>query len=483
MDTQTIKQILNQAAQRMQTCTVQDLFKANPQRKAQYSIEAAGLKLDYSHHLVDEDILNTLIKLARSENLDQAIHALFNGHAVNQTENRAALHTAFRTPADDLPHAQLIQDMQNQMQDIVTRLHSNAWLGATKEPITDVVHLGIGGSYWGPQCLLDALADHPTYLRVHCIAELDHHALDDLLVTLNPEHTLFIVASKSFTTYETLENAKRAIAWLQQQLQQDVSQHLIGITEQMDKAVAFGIPRNQILPMWDWVGGRYSIWSSMALPVCLRYGMQIYWDFLAGAKAMDEHFLTTDWTRNMPVILALLSHWATQYQHMPAEVILPYPYRLRSIIPHLQQLSMESLGKACTLEGKPINTLTGPMLWGCLGSQAQHTFNQWLQQSPCITPVEFILPTYDKQLLAQGLAQSQALAFGDPHPNVHARLTGSRPHHILYVQALNAQTLGALLALYEHKVFCFATLLHINPFDQFGVEHSKKIARDLLMEK
>jgi glucose-6-phosphate isomerase len=364
--------------------------------------------------------------------------------------------------------------MQAKMGDMVSRLHSG--------PITDVVHLGIGGSYWGPQCVLDALADLPSLMQVHCVAELDPHALDDVLTTLHPETTVFIIASKSFTTYETMENAHRAVAWLKSGLKDNVESHLIAITEKIELAQAFGVHDDNILPMWDWVGGRYSIWSSMALPVCLRYGMQPYWDLLAGAKAMDDHFLEADWSCNMPVILALLSYWSTQFCRMPAEVILPYPYRLRSIIPHLQQLCMESLGKARTLDGREVEYLAGPMVWGCLGSQAQHTFNQWLQQSPYITPVEFILPTYDKALLAQGLAQSQALAFGDNHANVHARLSGNRPNHTLYIKALDANTMGSLLALYEHKVFCFAMMLNINPFDQFGVEHSKHIARELLKQ-
>lgn len=473
---------LAQALQRMMGKDIAGLFSEDPHRREAFSIEVGPLKLDYSHHCVDKPLMDALIQRACDKNLAQSIKDLFSGQAVNHTESRAALHTAFRSAPADLPHGDLIQIMQTKMTDMVTRLHEKSWLGATGKAITDIVHLGIGGSYWGPQCLLDALADLPSHLQVHCVAELDAHALNDTLSLLKPESTLFIIASKSFTTYETMENAQRAVKWLKAVLGQSIQSHLIAITEQIDKAAAFGVHDDNILPMWDWVGGRYSIWSSMALPVCLRYGMQAYWDLLEGAKTMDDHFLQAEWSQNMPMVLALLSYWSTQYCRMPAEVILPYPYRLRSIIPHLQQLCMESLGKARTLDGAEVDHLAGPMVWGCLGSQAQHTFNQWLQQSPYITPVEFMLPTFDKPLLAQGLAQSQALAFGDHHANIHARLSGNRPHHILFIKTLDAKMMGSLLALYEHKVFCFAMLLNINPFDQFGVEHSKKIARELLKQ-
>lgn len=473
---------LEQYAKKLNNTDLNTLFAQDPHRKKTLSIDLGPLQLDYSHHRVNAPLMNALVQRAEDKQLSKAIHGLFNGDKVNQTESRAALHTAFRSAPDHLPHGELIKNMQEKMEAIVTRFHHHEWMGASGQPIRDIVHLGIGGSYWGPLCLLDALADAPTFMNVHCVAELDHHSLDDVLATLHPDTTAFIIASKSFTTNETMENAKRACAWLKKGLKTDITTHLLAITEQVDKAIAFGVDEQHILPMWDWVGGRYSIWSSMALPVCLRYGMATYWELLSGAKAMDDHFLQAPWAENMPMVLALLSYWSTQYCHMSAEVILPYPYRLRSIIPHLQQLFMESLGKACTLDGDPVEQMTGPMVWGCLGSQAQHTFNQWLQQSPCITPVEFIVPAYDKQLLAQGLAQSQALAFGDDHANIHARLTGNRPHHMIYLKTLDARTMGYLLALYEHKVFCFAMLLNINPFDQFGVEHSKKIARELLKQ-
>lgn len=437
-----------------------------------------GLQWDYQHHRANAKTLSLLCEMVDDLGLRDYLNDMFNGEPVNNTEKRAALHAALRDPHTDNTDIKLTLARMN---DITASLHEKTWLGGMGETIEHVVQLGIGGSYWGPKLAVEALADQDKHISVDFVAELDPAQLHDTLQSLNPHKTLFIVASKSFTTYETLENAQRAKAWLNAAGIRNIAQHFIAITQDIEKAQAFGIPEHHCLPVWDWVGGRYSVWSAMGLSIALCYGMPTFEAFLRGAHAMDEHVKNAEWIDNIPVLAAVLSYWYSQYFKAPTHAILPYPYRLRALVPYCQQLEMESLGKACDKAGQWVDYPTGNIVWGSTGTQAQHAYNQLLHQGTHLVPVDFIVSKTDAKLMNQAKAQSQALSLGDPNnANPHARLMGNQPHTLLTLSSLSAENVGLLMSFYEYKTIVSGFLLNINPFDQFGVEHSKKIARGLM---
>jgi glucose-6-phosphate isomerase len=449
--------------------TISQLMANDPNREKTMQIEAAGLRLNFANHPVNEAMLEGLCNFAKQQALDKHIEALQQGGIVNLSENRAAWHMALRDP----------QSPANEVHAALEKINAICETVQNSE-ITDVVHLGLGGSFWGPKLAMEALADLPSKQQVHFVAELDETELNDALTKLQAETTLFIIVSKSFTSTETLHNAERAKQWLQQTLDKEqAADRLLAITANSEKAENWGVPAQNILPMWDWVGGRFSVWSAVGLPIALAYGTQSFRAFLNGAHTMDQHFTKAPYRENMPVIMALLNYSYTQ-QQIPSQAILPYAYRLRSLVPYLQQLYMESLGKHCNKQGQINNTASGPILWGTTGTHAQHTFSQFIHQSGKRIPVDFILindgSANAQALRAQCLAQSQTLSFGDPdNPEAHQRIPGNQPHNIIELNYLTPATTGALLALYEHTVATLAHLLNINAFDQFGVEHSKRL--------
>lgn len=494
--------------------TMRDWFAEDSQRFNKFSISAGGILLDYSRNRIQPKTMELLVNLAYHIDLKGKISDLFGGVPVNVTEKRPALHTALRKPTHQTSvqskshiHAD-IEAVQQRMRHITTDIHQKKWLGYTGKPINTIVNLGIGGSHLGPLMATQALKNFAvSRLDFHFISSVDAEFIDDVLATINPETSLFIIASKSFTTLETLANARKITTWLQQKLgTTNLKQHLVAITSAPDKAVAFGVDKNHILPMWDWVGGRYSIWSAIGLPLMLMIGEQHFADFLAGAHAMDEHFQQADFTANMPVLMGLLGIWYQHFFQASAHAVVPYAHRLRYFIPYLQQLVMESNGKSVMLDGEPADCLTGPIIFGEEGCDGQHAYHQLLHQGRQLIPVDFILvggrgsDTHHQDLLiASGLSQAQALMQGKTYEEAytallakriapkeaawlakHQVIAGNKPSNILLLDQLTPRHLGALIALYEHQVFVQGVIWNINSFDQWGVELGKQLLPAIL---
>lgn len=479
-----------------------ELFNNTSDRARQLSLSAAGLTLDYSKHLCNTDTLKLFDDLTCEMGLRDHIENLFSGIDVNRTEKRAALHTSLRSDAPRAPKHDEIAATKVQMRSLVEALHAGRLKGFSSEPFTDIVNIGIGGSDLGPRLVVTALRPYwSSSLRVHFVANVDPDELTDTLAGLRPETTLVITASKSFTTQETLSNTRAVKAWLQASAgERNVDHHFIAITSCPNKAIAFGIPSSQVLPIWDWVGGRYSLWSAIGLPIAAAVGWDNFEALLQGASDMDNHYRHTPFTQNMPTILALLEWWYCKYWQAHSALVMPYSHRLRLFPAFLQQLSMESLGKSVDIDGNPMQDQTGLVIWGEPGTNGQHSFMQLLHQGTRFIPVDFIAvaqsPTdaddRHAQLYANCLSQSRALMTGRPLADVTGELLGSgltpaeaaalaphkvhpgnRPSSTIVLESLTPASLGALLALYEHKVHAQSVIWNINAFDQWGVELGK----------
>ncbi len=484
---------------------ISDCFLSDPSRLTKFSIEAAGLYADYSKQPVTEEIFSKLMTLAEQSKLSDCIHSLFAGENVNYTENRPALHMALRADLQSVyPDSE-----KNVMPEIASGLaqlarfsesvRSGDWKGATGLPITDVVNLGIGGSDLGPRFLTTALAPYcDAGPRAHFVGNGDGADLHEVLCGLNRSTTLFLVVSKSFTTSETLDNARLAQDWLRTELGDDgLDRHFVGITAKVEKANEFGVA--EVLPFWDWVGGRFSVWSAVGATIALSAGMSVFESLLAGARKMDEHFRHAEFGSNLPVIMGMLGIWHTNFLGVNQHVVLPYSHYLERLPAYLQQLEMESNGKSVDRDGRSVSYATVPALWGEVGTNAQHAFMQRLHQGIHNVPVDFVLPLkvrhpYQRQhdaLVANCFAQAEALMNGRDANDLqasgienleHRVLPGNRPSTMILLPELSPQCLGALLALYEHKVFVQAVIWNINPFDQWGVEEGKRLAQKLLHE-
>lgn len=486
--------------------TLSELFTQDPQRSQTYSLEAASLYLDYSKNHLTQDTIDKLLQLAHERQLPAAIEALLNGEEVNNTEQRPALHSALRFQGQpQTPEEEAVAESLARMEDIVDQLHRGKWTGYNGDAITDIVNIGIGGSDLGPRMMCDALAAyHQAELKVHFVANIDAADMGDIFKQLNPATTLFIVASKSFGTLETLENAKAARSWLMENgcRMEMLQQHFIAISANVEKAVAFGMNSKNILPMWDWVGGRYSLWSAIGLPIALAIGMQQFNALRAGAHAMDEHFAKAPMDQNMPVLLALIQYWYSQHWGAQTQAVLPYSHHMHYFPQFLQQLDMESLGKRVDKSGQPLPNKSGSIVWGAEGSNGQHSFHQLLHQGNHMVPVDFIAtlrsgygnPHQHQHLFACCISQSQALLQGKSHAQAveellakgltpeeaehlaeHQVIPGNRPSNTLVLESLTPFSMGALTALYEHKVYSLSVLLGINAFDQWGVELGKQL--------
>lgn len=490
------------------------LFNEDSLRFERFSLKAAGLFLDYSKNCITEQSLQHLIQFALTRELPAQIEALFSGQIVNATEARPALHTALRDPSGQpivVNGKNIVPEINHSlslMEKIVGLLTTGSWLGYNQLPITDVVHIGIGGSHLGPLLVCEALNSYPkTPLNCHFVASVDACELDGVLRHLDPRTTLFILASKTFTTQETLATADRAKAWLLNNISDiDISRHFLATTAQVDNALSYGIAADCILPFWEWVGGRYSVWSTIGLPIALQYGMATFKELLAGAYDMDMHFRHTPYTTNMPVILGLLGFWYGTFFNATAQAILPYDFNLRSLPRYLQQLDMESNGKRVQKNGQPVEFPTAPVIFGEIGTNGQHSFHQLLFQGTHFIPSDFIatLASSNTQsdhaiLLSHCFAQSRALMLGKSADiaqaeliqqgydlqtatqlALHKAIPGNCPSNTLLIEKLTPHTLGALMALYEHKIFVQGVLWNINSFDQWGVELGKGIAKDIL---
>lgn len=487
-----IWQHLQTKANAMRQQKIGDLFSQNPQHVAQYSLEVGDIYLDYSKNFVDQEVMTNLLSLAEAVDLKSAISRLMSGDSVNITENRPALHTALRR---DLNKPLTLNDqnvMQNigaqldKMATIVDKLHTHQWLGATGKPITDVVNIGIGGSDLGPLMAVEALKHYQTSaLHIHFASNIDPNVISDLLRNLNPATTLFIISSKSFSTPETLTNAKVAKNWLTEHLGQSIENHLLAVTASPAKAEAFGVVKDHILSFEPWVGGRYSIWSTIGLPLALSIGMENFNAFLKGANVMDEHFANADFANNMPVILALMGIWYINFWQASTVAVLPYINSLQYLPDYLQQLDMESNGKQVNIQAQQVPHDTGPIVWGQVGTNGQHAFYQLLHQGTHLIPVDFIvaansnseLRDQHQQLIANCFAQAQALMEGTTSTKfAHEHMPGNKPSNMLLLNKMTPFALGQLLALYEHKVFVQGIIWQINSFDQPGVELGKKLA-------
>ncbi len=496
---------------------LRELFTDESDRQARFTRRAAGLTVDLSKQRCSDETLAHLLALAEQADVAGAIQRLLGGERVNLSEDRPALHTALRLPEgaslvvegeDVVPGVHRTLD---HMEAMVERFHSGQWRGATGKAIRHVVNLGVGGSDLGPLMVAHALADYRLRdvhrVEVHFASTMDGSQLADCLARLDPEATLFVLSSKSFTTIDTLSNARTARDWLMARLGGEegvdtelvMRQHFIGVSASPEKMAEWGIAPAHQLEFWEWVGGRYSLWGGIGLPIALVVGMRRFRELLAGAHAMDEHFRTAALADNLPVMLALAGIWNVNFLDIRAHSILPYDGRLEYFAAYLEQLEMESNGKSVTAQGREVGYSTCPVLWGQLGPNAQHAFYQLLHQGTQAVECDFIAPLrrYDeveneatrqhlkgqhRLTLANCFAQSRLLALGDDaidepgeRPR-HKRYRGNQPSTTLLLDELTPSTLGALIALYEHKVFVQATIWGINPFDQWGVELGKQIA-------
>ncbi len=497
---------------------MRDLFAQDPERLDTFSLEACGILLDYSKNRITQRTLALLLELADEADLRGWARRMFAGDRINTTEHRSVLHVALRNRThpsiwvdgqDIMPE---VRDVLARMRVFTERVRSGDWRGHTGEVITDVVNIGIGGSNLGPLMVCEALLPYQSLsLRVHFVSNVDPSHLAETLKGLDARRTLFVVASKTFTTLETLTNAQAARRWLVAALGDDnaVQRHFVAVSTAAERVRAFGIDTDHMFGFWDWVGGRYSLWSAIGLPIALAVGMDRFEELLAGAHAMDEHFRTAEPAENMPVILGLLGVWYRDFAGAATHAVLPYDQYLQYLPAYLQQADMESNGKRVTRGGRVVDYQTGPVVWGAAGTDGQHAFYQLIHQGTQLIPADFIaaarshneLDDQHLKLLANFLAQPEALMRGKTRDEVRVELErarlgveevvallphkvfpGNRPTNTLLTECLTPTTLGALIALYEHKIFVQGVVWQVNSFDQWGVELGKELAAAILPE-
>ncbi len=481
-------------------------FAEDSQRFRRFSLESLGFLLDYSKNRITQKTIDLLCHLAQTRKLEDRIEQLFSGAIVNISENRPALHTALRHLQTD----PIIVDGENivlavqatlaTMNKIVTQIRQRHYLGFSGQPIDTIIHFGIGGSDLGPVMAFNALESYvDSKIAYHFISHQDADHVQQVLSTLNPSTTLLIIASKSFTTGETLANAEVAKAWVLAAAPnaEAAAVHFIAVTAKPERAIKFGISPEQVLHLWEWVGGRFSVWSAVGLIIAIAIGMEKFNEFLAGAHAMDLHFRNSDFKNNIPVILGLLDVWYNNFLSIPNRAVISYGRSLRYLPDHLQQVYMESLGKRVDELGKPAECETGFIVWGGSGSNSQHSFHQLLMQGNQPVAIDFILPLDNPALIAYCLAQSQVLMVGYTENQVQKELNqkqesglppgfvaqqvipGNCPNNMLLFPKVTPYALGALLALYEHRVFVNSVIWGVNAFDQWGVERGKNLAKQI----
>jgi glucose-6-phosphate isomerase len=491
------------------------MFAEDPNRFARFSVKAGDILLDYSKNRIDDEVMAALLDFARSVDLEARRDAMWAGEPINITENRSVLHMALRYQGDK-PVMADGEDVMPGVRETLANIkvfsdmvRDGSIRGHTGEQFTDVVNIGIGGSDLGPAMVTLALEPYTrSDLRAHYVSNVDGAHMHDTLKRLHPQTTLFIVASKTFTTDETMTNAATARNWVAGALgDAAVNDHFAAVSTNIEACKVFGIKEDRIFGFWDWVGGRYSVWSAIGLPVALAVGFENFEKFLKGAAAMDEHFLTTPLERNLPVIMGLIGVWYRNAWGFATHAVLPYDQRLSRFTAYLQQQDMESNGKSVTLAGKHVNWSTGPIVWGEPGTNGQHAFYQLIHQGTDVIPCDFLvaanpqedLPPHHGKLVANVLAQSEALMLGKTEAEVEAELKaqgldkdaikaltphkvfpGNRPSNTLMYSRLDPETLGAIVALYEHKVFVQGTIWNVNSYDQWGVELGKQLAKALL---
>lgn len=505
-------QALSEHANEQRHTSLSQRFNADERRFEKFQLKAAGWFLDFSKNQINDETLKRLIALADAQQVPAKFNAMFKGDVVNPTEARAALHSALRYQGGDaitvdgedvMPG---VRDVLSKMATFANKVRAGQWLGFTGKPITDIVNIGIGGSDLGPLMATEALQPFAhEALGFHFVSNVDGSHMVSTLKKVNPETTLFIVASKTFTTIETLTNATSARDWFLESKanSSDVAKHFVALSTNAEKVSAFGIDTNNMFEFWDWVGGRYSLWSAIGMPLMLCIGPEQFQRFLAGAADMDKHAKEADLADNMPVMLALLTVWYSNFFGATSHLIAPYDQYLHRFPAYLQQLTMESNGKSVHVDGSPVSVSTGPIVWGEPGTNGQHAYFQLLHQGTHLIPADFILAmescnpcgNHHELLMANCLAQTEALMKGKSTEDVvaemsaagvapekiealktHRTFEGNRPTNTLLTQRLDPYALGALIALYENKVFAEAAIWDINPFDQWGVELGKQLA-------
>ncbi len=511
-------QVLWSHYQEIKHAHMRDLFREDPGRFEVFSLQNGPVFLDYSKNRISWETMESLFDLAREIKLQDKIRSMFAGEKINTTEDRSVLHIALRNRSnrpiyvdgeDVMPEVNAVLE---QMREFCGKVRSGRWKGYTGKPVTDVVNLGIGGSDLGPRMVTRALEDYaPPDLNVHFVSNVDAVDISRTLQNLSPETTLFIVASKSFTTQETMANARTAKQWLLKELgdERAVSEHFVAVSTNTEKVREFGIDPENMFRFWDWVGGRYSLWSAIGLPIAVAVGMDRFEELLSGAHAMDEHFRSADFENNIPVIMGLLSIWYVNFFQAGTQAILPYDQNLQYLPAYLQQGEMESNGKRTTLAGDVVDYHTAPVIWGEPGTNGQHAFFQLMHQGTRLIPSDFIAfvnPLHSQQehhemLLANFLAQTEALMLGKTEEEAdremsengksrseisrllqHNVFPGNNPSNSVLLQKLTPYNLGALLAVYEHKIFVQGAVWNINSFDQWGVELGKQLAKRILPE-
>jgi len=492
----------------MGSAHMRDLFASDPQRFERFSLQVGDLLLDYSKNRINAETMNLLVRLAEEADVVGWRERMFGGEKINNTENRAVLHVALRNRSN---HPVIVdgEDVMPKVNAVVERMgifaekvRNGEWRGYTGERITDVVNIGIGGSDLGPQMVVQALEPyrHPC-LKMHFISNIDGAHVMEALEALNPETTLFIVASKTFTTQETMTNAHFARGWFlaQSQSEKHIAQHFVAVSTNREAVTAFGIDPANMFEFWDWVGGRYSLWSAIGLSIMLAVGAERFVELLEGAQEMDDHFRHAPLAQNMPVILALLGVWYNNFFGAETQAILPYDHYLRSLPAYLQQADMESNGKSVDRDGKVVDYATGAIVWGANGINGQHAFYQLLHQGTKMIPADFIvsvephtgLQEHHDIMIANFLAQTEALMRGRTREETeeetgqfisHKVFDGNHPSNAILLRKLTPYALGMLIALYEHKIFVQGVIWNLNSYDQWGVELGKQLARRILPE-
>ena len=477
---------------------LRDLFAADAERGEKLAVEAEGLYLDHSKNRVTEETLRLLLQLAEERDLRGRIDAMFRGEKINVTENRAVLHVALRAPRDAVIEVDgenvvpQVHEVLDRMSDFSERVRGGAWKGHTGERIENVVNIGIGGSDLGPVMAYEALRFYAQRdLTFRFVSNVDGTDIAEATRDLDPARTLFVVASKTFTTLETIRNATSAREWLLRSLPEEaVAKHFVAVSTNAEEVAKFGIDTDNMFGFWDWVGGRYSMESAIGLSTMIAIGPERFRELLDGFHALDEHFRTAPFERNLPVLLGLLTVWYSDFFGAQTQAVLPYDQYLKRFPAYLQQLTMESNGKSVTIEGEPVDYETSPVFWGEPGTNGQHSFYQLIHQGTKLIPCDFIgflqtlnpVANHHDLLMANVFAQTEALAFGQDNPEPWRRFEGNRPTNTILAERLDPATLGKLVALYEHSVFTQGVVWAIDSFDQWGVELGKVLAKQVADE-
>ena len=500
----------------MKNVSMKNMFEEDSSRASKFHIKWNDFLIDYSKNRINQETMDLLVKLANEVHLKEAISGYFDGEIINKTENRAVLHTALRAPeqasvkVDGQNIIPEIYEVKSKIKAFTNEIVNGDRKGFTGKVFTDVVNIGIGGSDLGPAMVVEGLQFYKNHLNVHFVSNVDGDHVNEIIKKLNPETTLFVIVSKTFTTQETLTNSETIRTWfLKSAKQEDVAKHFVAVSTNLKNVTAFGIDANNVFPMWDWVGGRFSLWSAVGLSISLAVGFDNFDKVLKGANEMDEHFKTAAFDKNIPVVLALLSIWYNNFFGAESEALIPYTQYLQKLAPYLQQGIMESNGKSIGRDGKPVNYQTGTIIWGEPGTNSQHAFFQLIHQGTKLIPTDFIgfvnslygNKDHHDKLMSNFFAQTEALLNGKTEEQVRNEFEkqglsseksdylapfkvfeGNKPTNTILINSLTPETLGSLVAMYEHKIFVQGIIWNIFSYDQWGVELGKQLATSILEE-